>query len=439
MIEIYKRPVTQILKLRLQELPRRITVIAGPRQVGKTTAVKQVLDDLDPRQSLFQAADNFSLDRLDVFPRYANQSNLSAAATIGSRLTDLWERARNQARLWMTREDASKNERQAFVLVIDEIQNVEGWSLIVKGLWDADRGDNFPMHVVILGSAPLLLRHGLSESLMGRFETIRMTHWSYIEMADCFNFSLDQYIYFGGYPGPAKLAVNGEEDRWRSEVSESLIEPNISRDVLALAAVSKPALLRQLFELACNYSGQIVAMNKLLGQLDGAGNTTTLSHYLELLSAAGLITGIKKYSSQPIRQRAAPPKLNVLNSAFQSIYSQMTFEQSRRDSSLWGRLVESAVGAHLINSATELEEVFYWRESPFEVDFILKSAKRLCAIEVKSGAVKGNANIGLREFANRQGSEFNTTTKLVGPDALGIENALSIPAAKWFPRASLDD
>jgi uncharacterized protein len=439
MIENYRRPITLELKQRLCESPRRIIVIAGPRQVGKTTAVRQTLSDLEPNQYVFHAADSFDNEASITLPRYATQTVVTANPNSRSLLVDLWQRARTQASRWITSTNADTVKTRPFVLVIDEIQHIEEWSTIVKGLWDEDRSNDFPMHVVILGSAPLLMRHGLSESLMGRFETLRMTHWSFNEMQACFNFTLDQFIYFGGYPGPAKLVVQGEESRWRNEIEESLIEPNISRDVLSLAKVEKPALLRQLFELTCNYSGQIVAVNKLLGQLQGAGNTTTLSHYLELLSAAGLVTGIKKYSTQQIRQRAAPPKLNVLNSAFQSVYCQMTFEQARRDSSMWGRLVESAVGAHLANSATNQEQVYYWRESPFEVDFVLKRANNLCAIEVKSGTLKASATRGLAEFANRQGKGANTTAIIVGPNPLAIAVALSTPAAEWFSKSTFND
>lgn len=257
----------------------------------------------------------------------------------------------------------------------------------MKRLWDEDTRSRLPLHVVLLGSAPLLIQQGLTESLAGRFEVIRVPHWSFAEMRAAFGFDLDKYLFFGGYPGGAALAYDPE--RWARYIKDSLIETTISRDVLLLTRVDKPALLRRLFELACRYSGQIVAYTKLVAELQDAGNTTTLAHYLELLSGAGVVTGLQKFSGSAVRQRASSPKLQVFNTALLTAQSGLGPDEALRDSEFRGHLVESAVGAHLINaSAQGLLETSYWRDKNREVDFVLKRGKTLTALEVKSGRAR---------------------------------------------------
>lgn len=450
-MEKYRRNITLSLSVRLQESPGRIIVVAGPRQIGKTTAVRQVLQARMDRASwAFHAVDAPTLSSEPSVLSFGDgaMDAIDAIALPGAFvprdavwLVQTWREARRAALAWerqcmaQSQVAASLQGTDAaafpYTLVFDEIQKIPDWSTVVKGLWDQDRAEDCPMHVVVLGSAPLLMQRGLSESLMGRFEVLEMTHWSFQEMHDCFDFTLDQFIYFGGYPGPARWVVRQDEARWRSEVLHTLIEPNLVKDILALARIEKPALLRQLFQLACSYSGQIVAMTKLLTQLNDAGNTTTLTHYLELLRASGLIAGLPKYAAQAIRQRSAAPKLNVLNTAFQSVYCGLSFAQARADSHLWGHLVESCIGAHLLNTARDGLSVCYWRESPMEVDFVLQSGTRLCAIEVKSAGVKPDARKGLKAFSERHPGAV-VKTMLIGSDDFSLAQALTQPAAQWM-------
>ncbi len=313
-----------------------------------------------------------------------------------------------------------------FVLAIDEIQKVPRWSEVVRGLWDADRATGLDMHVVLLGSSPWLMQQGLTESLAGRYELIRMSHWSYPEMQEALDYSLHEYLYFGGFPGSASLIR--EERRWRDYVRGALIHPKIEKDILQMTRVDKPALLKTLFELGCAYSGQIISYTKLQGQLQDAGNTVTLAHYLELLSQAGLLAGLPKHAGQKHRQRASSPKLNVLNTALMSALAGYTFADARNDRSHWGRLVESSVGAHLCNTAFDDCEVQYWRESPDEVDFVLTNSRKLAAIEVRSG-VKFTTPKGLDIFAGK----FNGTRLLiVGEGGIPLAEFLSYPARYWL-------
>jgi uncharacterized protein len=439
-MEKYQRPITSELQKRLDEPVRQIIMMAGPRQVGKTTAVHQVLSTRGEDSYIFYAVDSVESEPRKLFSR---TSELGEALTTDSTIRDknwlvhLWQKARIDALAWQKKQreqsafSNAKTDIKPYVLALDEIQKIKDWSSVVKGLWDADRLNEVPLHAVILGSAPLLLQRGLNESLAGRFELLRVTHWSYSEMQEAFDLTLNEYIYFGGYPGPAAQGLIKDPQRWCTYVKTALIDANIDKDILALARVEKPALLRQLFELGSRYSGQIVALTKLVGQLQEAGNTTTLTHYLQLLQQAGLIAGLHKYSAQKIRQRAAAPKLNVLDTAFQSVDSGLTFAEAQADKHFWGRLVESAVGAHLLNTAGPSMEVSYWRESPVEVDFVLHTGAKLCAIEVKSSS-KFAAPKGLDAFA-RLNPESKTL--VVGGSDHALALALSTPAIDWFSLA----
>jgi predicted AAA+ superfamily ATPase len=281
--------------------------------------------------------------------------------------------------------------------------------------------------VIILGSSQLLLKKGLTESLAGRFEVIPVTHWSYGEMNAAFSWDVNHFIYFGGYPGSAKLIK--DQNRWSRYIIDSLIETTISRDIFLMSRVDKPALLRRLFELSCSYSGQVLSYQKMLGQLQDAGNTTTLAHYLHLLEGAGLVSGLQKYAGQRVRQKASSPKLQILNTALMTAMSQRTFKDTKKDTELWGRLVESAVGASLANGLQgQHGALYYWSGRNREVDFVLSKGSKLVAIEVKSSRRKGSLP-GMSAFS----SEFKVTKKLlIGADGIKLEDFLSTPSGKWL-------
>ena len=330
-------------------------VLAGPRQVGKTTLVLQLLNE-PGIQGFYAVADDIS--------------------GIGQAWIELqWETARQRF---------SASGADSFVLVIDEIQKIPGWSETVKKLWDADSREQVKLHVILLGSSRLLLQTGMTESLAGRFETTYIGHWSLAEMQEAFGWSAEQYAWFGGFPGAASLIA--DEARWKNYISNSLAETSISKDILMMSRVDKPALMRRLFDLGCSYSGQMLSFNKILGQLLDAGNTTTLSHYLSLLDSAGLLGGLEKFSKDQARKRSSSPKFQVHNTAFMSALQPYDFQMIFDDKEKWGRIVESAVGAHLINIAyMQGYSLFYWREGNYEVDFVLEHKGRIIAMEVKSG------------------------------------------------------
>ena len=411
----FQRSQVVTLGERLAEEPHRLITLFGPRQTGKTTIVQQALGRLPRNRSHYRAVDQPPSTADRISPALATPTLTPPRERDADWLVYHWEEARRQA------------ERYGeFVIVFDEIQKIPGWSETVKGLWDGDRASGCPLHVVILGSAPLLMQSGLSESLAGRFEPVPVTHWSFQEMATAFDFNLQRYLYFGAYPGAARYVPDA--DRWRYYVISSIIEPNIERDILALTRVDKPALLRNLFELGADYSGQILSYNKMLGQLQDAGNTTTLARYLHLLSSAGLITGLQKHSHQPYRIRASSPKLCVLNTALMTIGSGYSFAQAVADRTFWGRVVESAVGAHLFNTATPDIRVNYWREGSLEVDFVLRRGPRVIAIEVKSGSKKGRLS-GMQAFEKRF-APFRSL--LVGGGGVPLTKFFSVPASYWF-------
>lgn len=370
-------------------------VLAGPRQVGKTTLIRQVLEGLN-------------------FPNHyasADEPTLKDS----SWLEQQWEIGRLRAK-----------EGEA-LLVLDEIQKVQQWPDLVKTLWDQDTAARRPLKVVLLGSSPLLIQKGLTESLAGRFELIPVPHWSWPEIREAFGWNLDQYVFYGAYPGAAELI--DEPERWRHYILDSLIETTISRDIFLMSRVDKPALLRRLLHLGCAYSAQVLSYQKMLGQLTDAGNTTTLAHYLELLSAAGMLTGLQKYSNGQLRQRGSSPKLQVLNTALMSAVDGRSFQEARADTDYWGRLVESCVGAHLINSSFGTDtNVFYWRAGNEEVDFVLQRRKKIVAVEVKSGARRQS----LRGMSGLLKIRRSARPLLVGGQGLTLDEFLSKPADAWF-------
>lgn len=381
----YRRPIFDTLLARLNEPPSRLQIVSGPRQVGKTTVVRQALEAID-RPGHYASADD---------PALRDPAWLEAQWEVGRRLAE--------------------SGAGGAVLAIDEAQKVPGWAEIAKRLWDEDRAAGTPLRVVLLGSAALLVQRGLSESLAGRFELIRAPHWSFAEMRDAFGFDLDRFIYFGGYPGAADLIE--DEQRWAAYVLDSIVETTVSRDLLLLTRVDKPALLRSLFRLVCDYSGQVVSYQKLTGQLQDAGNTTTLAHYLDLLAGAGLAVGLEKYSPTKVRRRRSTPKLLALDTALVSATSGLTFAESRADPAHWGRLVETAVGAHLWATRDPRAELLYWRDRGKEVDFVLARGPHLTAIEVKSGRRRDSLP-GLAAFDRAHGPARKL---LIGADGTPLQ------------------
>ena len=393
---MYQRYEYQSLFKVLKEPRKFIQVLMGPRQVGKTTLITQLLDKLNIP---------FHFESADAIP---------ASGAVW--LEQLWQNV------------GLKMDQQAgeFLLVIDEIQKINNWSEIIKRLWDADTRAGRQLKIILLGSSRLLLQQGLTESLAGRFESTYMGHWSFSEMHSAFGWTPEQFVWFGGYPGPAGLIE--EEERWKNYVVNSLIEPSISKDILMLTRVDKPALMKRLFELGSLYSGQILSYTKLQGQLQDAGNTTTLSHYLDLLHTAGLLAGIEKYAADVVRKRSSSPKFQVHNTALISAQRNEHIQEIVRQPAEWGRIVESAIGAHLINAGLKGNfKVFYWRDRNDEVDFVLEKRGKIIGLEVKTG-VQG-ATSGMAAFKK----QFNPDKMyLIGDKGLPWQELLKIDPSGLF-------
>jgi len=374
-------------------------VLAGPRQTGKTTLAQQLLKAVD-RPGHYATADEPTLKG----PAWIEQQ---------------WEVIRTRLK---TDQSADKG-----MLVLDEVQKLPGWSETVKRLWDEDSASGLPLHVLVLGSSPLLVQKGLTESMAGRFEMNHVTHWSWAEMQAAFGMALDEYIYYGGYPGGAMLIH--DRPRWAGYIVDALIETTVSRDILLMTRVDKPALLRRLFELGCSYSGQILSYTKMISHLQDVGNTTTLAHYLQLLQGAGLLAGLPKYVGSKIRQRASSPKLLVLNTGLMTASTHLSLKETREKPELWGRLVETAVGASLFNAVVGKNiDLFYWAGRNRELDFVLARGKDLIAIEVKSTTRKTRLP-GIAEFSK----QFPKAKKLlVGEQGIPLEEFLVTPVEDLF-------
>lgn len=393
----YRRLQFKTILQRINEPRSKLQVIVGPRQVGKSTLVGQVLDECP-------------------IP-YESYSSDDVVGVTADWLCQLWE----SQRLKMVARGETKR-----LLVIDEVQKVNNWSETVKAEWDRDTREKRNLIVILLGSSRMLIEKGLTESLAGRFELIRMPHWTYPEMQDCFGWNLPQYVYYGGYPGAAQYI--DDEKRWRIYVKDSLVEPSISKDVLLDSKITKPQLLRQLFELGCSYSGEILSLTKMIAQLQDAGNVTTLAGYLHLLDECGLLCGLQKYAEDNARRYNSIPKYQVYNSALRSVYCDESFDEVIEDPKLWGRYVESAIGAHLVSQAGIVGyKVYYWRERNEEVDYILVRNRKKVAIEVKTG--RRTTKKGLTTFAS---SYKPHRSIVVGSGGLSVEEFLTMDLELLF-------
>lgn len=394
---MFKRAIFQTIKSRIEENRKFIQVVMGARQIGKSTVVKQVLNEIDVPYQIYSA------------------DNVPASNTAW--ISNCWAAARSIKQ---------NNGWDSILLVIDEIQKIANWSEAVKKEWDEDTFYDRNIKVLLLGSSRVLLEKGLSESLAGRFEEIRMSHWTYKEMKECFGFSLDQYVFYGGYPGAASLVYDA--DRFDQYIQSSIIDATINKDILMDTPISKPALLRQTFELGSAYSGNMLSLNKMLGSLQDAGNTSTLAGYINLLNESGLLSGLQKYSVDMSRRKASIPKFQVYNNALKMVYSNLTFEQAVMDRKTWGHIFESAVGAYLVSQAfVHRFEVFYWRERNDEVDFVLRKKGVLVAIEVKSNAEKRTEGLDtFRQLFNPKNSF------IVGDGGISAEEFFSMDIRNLF-------
>lgn len=393
----YRRPHYELIQNRLKEKRKCILVLAGPRQVGKSTLMAQIAEDTD--KPVFQ----FNADSV-------NEDD-------GDWIRRCWETVRSRMEF---------HHLEEAILVIDEIQKLNKWSEYVKREWDADTLKRLNLKVVLLGSSRLLLRKGLTESLAGRFELIRMGHWTFTEMKTAFGLSLPQWIYFGGYPG--SIDYIDDFKRWKKYVKESLVAPAIEKDVLMTANIYKPSLMAQLFEIGCSYSGELLSLTKILGQLQDSGNVTTLSSYLKILKQANLLCGLQKYASDEARKRQSVPKFSVFNNALLTAYKGKGFERDYTDPMTWGRCVESAIGTYLLEFAEDNDcHLYYWRDHNDEVDYILESQGDIVAIEVKSG--KRGMNSGIPTFQRK----FHPLRSfVVGTDGIPLEELLSMDVMSFF-------
>lgn len=401
---MYQRRHLNILKSRMAEPRRRMQIVMGPRQVGKSTLVGQFTEGISVPFDFF-AADG--VNRFD-----------------SSWIPNKWQQVRMRMDI---------HSEQEHILIIDEVQKIRGWSEQVKKEWDEDSRSHRNLKVILLGSSRLLLQKGLEESLEGRFETIKMGYWDWQEMHEAFGFSMDEYVYFGGFPGLAPDIQ--DEDRWRNLMEDSIISPILTRDILEIEEIRNPALLRQVFELACIESAKELSLTKMQGTMN-CGTVPTIKNYLDILNKSMTVQPLQNYSSSIVKEKQSVPKMQVFNNAFRNRFGTFSFDEARVDPAEWGRLVESAVGAHLANRAmTDDYELFYWRnERRQECDYVLRKGQALVAIEVKSGSV--DKTVGFEKF-KEQFADKVTAAIIVGPQALPLEDFFIMDLKSLFKKKLL--
>lgn len=393
---MFTRSLVQILSDALKKRLPVFQVLTGPRQVGKTTIAEQVMEALS-FPSVYATADS----PLPPGPEWIETN-------------------------WRMAQVEFERHKKPVILVLDEIQKVRGWSETIKYYWDEGRRSKYDIRLLVLGSSALLIQEGLTESLSGRFFLNRCMHWSFKECNEAFGWDLRKWLFYGGYPGAVVFVK--DEQQWKRYVLDSLIETVLARDVLQMQKITKPALMRHLFALAATFPAQIFSYNKMLGQLQDAGNTTTLAHYLKLLESAFLVSGLEVYSKGQIRKRGSSPKLILWNNALINAISSKTYRDAVGDPAWWGRLVENAVGSHLCNGLSGTEySITYWREGVKEVDFVVTRGAESRAIEVKSG--RSGKLSGIEHFRRKYG---DAKVLLVGAGGIPLEEFFMSDADVWF-------
>jgi hypothetical protein len=364
----YRHCRESLLERLREPAPGRIQLLTGPRQVGKTTLL------------------------LELAKQFGDAAIYAAGDEPDAALPGFWERH------WAEAEARAK--RGTVILLLDEVQQLSGWAKQLKGYWDRARRRDTSIHVVATGSSALRVTTGSRESLAGRFERTVLSHWSAASLASAFQLSKKEaalsLVRFGSYPGAVELT--GDPARWRAYVRDAIIEPAIGRDLLALGAIRRPALLRQVFAIAVGSPAQIVSLQKLQGQLQDKGALETVAHYLELLHEAFLVAPLEKFSTRTLRRRAAPPKLIPLNNALLAAMHPNGPPDPAREPERFGAWVENACLAFGVNQG---QTVTYWREEPLEIDAVFEGSWGQWAIEVKTGRFDAHALTGLLEFCRR--------------------------------------
>jgi predicted AAA+ superfamily ATPase len=378
------RSFVTALRKRINESGPLIQVLVGPRQVGKTTAVRAVLAG----RGVYETADS--------------------PTPLPSSIVEGW---------WKQGSESPEK-----ILAIDEIQKIPGWSEVVKKCWDrAPRA----LKVILTGSSSLLLEKALRESLAGRFELIRAEHWNFGEARGRFDLSVQRFVEFGCYPGGVPFL--NDLERWGAYLRDSIVEPVLGRDLLQMHPVEQPALLRQVFGVAVSHPAEIVSLQKIQGQMQGKGTLPTIQNYLRLLKEAFLITPVGKFSSSGLRIRGSSPKLVVHDNGLVRCFERPVHAPLSPDRA--GRYVENAVGARLIESGFDL---FYWKDRNLEVDWVAVGPDgRRWAIEVKSGEIFAKDLDGLSEFCRRHPDFEPYLVSAVGQTldgfgSLALEDVLSL-------------
>jgi predicted AAA+ superfamily ATPase len=393
----YRQCRDRLLARLAEPFPGRIQLLSGPRQVGKTTLLLGLAEQLGDH-AIYAAADG---------PEAA--------------LPGFWER------LWGAVEERARSRHRA-VLLLDEAHQLPDWAARLKGQWDRLRRRKAPVHVVATGSSALRLASGSRESLAGRFELLTLAHWSATSVASVFSLAPEDaaevVVREGSYPGAFPL--RDDSSRWLAYVRDAILEPAIGRDILALAAVRRPALLRQVFAVAASSPAQVVSLQKIQGQLQDRGALETIAHYLELLEEAFLVAALPKHAESESRRRAAPPKLVTLNNALLAAVDPGGPVSPASDPRRFGAWVENACLAHAWNAG---QRVRYWREEPHEVDGVLEGSWGAWAIEVKTGRPDPSELRGLGDFVRRH-SRFRPLV-VADEEWQPVAERLGFPSVSW--------
>lgn len=371
----------------------KILIVEGPRQAGKTTMVQRALNELGLKATYANADNEYTDNRLFIH--------------------NAWEKKRRSA--------------NSQLIVLDNIQHIRNWSTLLQAEYEADMAIGKQPRVVLIAASCAPFYRDMETDFMQQNSTIlRLSLWTWADMRDAFGWSLDQYIFFGGYPGLGEIVAKGRP--WRNYVRSKLIEPALTNDILIDVRLYKPHVLLQILEEGISYQGEVRSLNGILENTDGAGNTIILSTYLEFLHNAHILYAIRKYSEMMDRRRASIPKMQVHGNAIAAYYKNWRFPKTLQQDKKRHEILLSAVGAHLLNrSFLEGYKITCFWDRYSSIDFIISDSR---GRDILINLCRPKADNALAYFTRHYGS-FRTI--LVGDGGqMSVEEILDCTIADLF-------
>lgn len=396
---LYSRLIAARVAEALTDTP--VVLIAGPRQAGKTTLVRQMAN-----QGL----------------RYL---------TLDDELTRL-----------AAKEDPVGMIRSLDRAIIDEIQRAPQLLLAIKKTVDEDRR---PGRFLLTGSANLLTLPSVADSLAGRMETLTLLPLSQSEMhGTTLNWldsafagvlpkvstpvvgeALVEAVLRGGYPEAVSRATPRRRTTWARQYIDAIIQ----RDIRDVAGVDRLDQLPRFLQALAQVSGQMCNYTQLGGQI-GLDHKTA-ARYVSVFEQMYLLKRVEVWARNRLNRVVKTPKVQFIDSGLLSTLIDLTPAIAVQDRSRFGHVLETFVYGELLKHATSADgdyQLLYYRDhDQFEVDVVVENAGgQLVGVEIKAAASVGTSDLrGLKRLASMAGDQFKLGVILYdGTETLPLGNRI---------------